>query len=230
VVTSVLLRLGLRRARHDLQAPTTRLLEIPGDADEAALMAGWDKDARNLARRSRKEGVETDVTDAPSADDLSSFHGVLTATAERGSFRLRPLAFFERLFADAAPGRILLVMARLQDRPIGGMALLLVGDRAFYLYGGSLREPELKNTHAAYGAMAAAVGALSSRGIGTLDLWGVVEADDTSADPAWEGFSAFKRQFGGRPLRHPGTFDLVLDPLWYRIRDTRERVRDRFGR
>ena len=33
-----------------------------------------------------------------------------------------------------------------------------------------------------------------------------------TVDAAWEGFSLFKRRFMGTPLRHPGTFDLVIDP------------------
>jgi lipid II:glycine glycyltransferase (peptidoglycan interpeptide bridge formation enzyme) len=67
--------------------------------------------------------------------------------------------------------------------------------------------------------------ALAADGCRTLDLWGVVEADDEAAHPDAAGYSRFKRKFGGRPLRHPGTFDLVIDPLWYRLRDLRERLR-----
>jgi len=56
-----------------------------------------------------------------------------------------------------------------------------------------------------------------------------VEADAAGADPSWAGFSAFKRTFGGQPLRHPGTFDLVLDPPWYRVREWRDGVRGERG-
>jgi hypothetical protein len=52
-----------------------------------------------------------------------------------------------------------------------------------------------------------------------------VEPDDPDADPAWKGFSDFKRTFGGTPLRHPGLYDLVTDPFWYRLRALRERLR-----
>ena len=54
---------------------------------------------------------------------------------------------------------------------------------------------------------------------------GVREPDDESVDRSWEGFSMFKRRFNGTPIRHPGTFDLVLDPTWHRLREFRERVR-----
>ena len=66
---------------------------------------------------------------------------------------------------------------------------------------------------------------LAADGVRTFDLWGVVEPGDPEAEAEWAGFSGFKRQFGGQPLRHPGTFDLVIDPLFYRLRDLRERIR-----
>jgi lipid II:glycine glycyltransferase (peptidoglycan interpeptide bridge formation enzyme) len=65
---------------------------------------------------------------------------------------------------------------------------------------------------------------LADDGVRVLDMWGVVEADEEPQDASWAGFSAFKRQFGGTPIRHPGTFDLVVSPAWHAIRDLRERL------
>jgi lipid II:glycine glycyltransferase (peptidoglycan interpeptide bridge formation enzyme) len=72
--------------------------------------------------------------------------------------------------------------------------------------------------------MAAMLKALQADGARSVDMWGVVEPDDADADPSWKGFSDFKRTFDGEPLRHPGLFDLVSDPFWYRLRQARERV------
>ena len=81
-------------------------------------------------------------------------------------------------------------------------------------------------TNAVNAAMAAIVRAHREAGTRSLDLWGVREPDDPSSDATWEGFSLFKRRFGGLAVRHPGTFDLVVDPFWNRVRDLRERARD----
>jgi len=228
-IADALLGLGLRRARHDLQAPTTRLVELLDGGERLA--AGWDADTRNMVRRSAREGVATDVDRGASPDALEAFHELLVATGERGGFRVRSLAFLERLAAGfARAGGWYTVLARFEGRPIAGMTLPRVADRAYYLYGASLKEPALKHKYGAYAAMAAAMRALAADGVRTLDMWGVVEPDDPGTDPAWEGFSAFKRTFGGQPLRHPGTFDQVIDPTWYRIRDLREQLRDRARR
>jgi peptidoglycan pentaglycine glycine transferase (the first glycine) len=214
---------GLRRARHNLQAPTTRIVDLLDGGD--ALRKTWDKDARNLFRRSSKEGVATRVLRAPDAVAIAEFQRLLDETAERAEFRSHPVAFLEALAAaTAATGGWYLAEARKEGRLIGGMITLRVGDRAYYLYGASTRDPDVKNANAGYATMGASMEALASDGVRTLDLWGVAEPDDDT--PAeWAGFSAFKRRFGGRPVRHPGTFDLVADRFWYAVRDVRERLR-----
>jgi lipid II:glycine glycyltransferase (peptidoglycan interpeptide bridge formation enzyme) len=72
--------------------------------------------------------------------------------------------------------------------------------------------------------MAALMHALHADGATSLDLWGVLEEGHEGEEPGWGGFSQFKRKFGGLPLEHPGTFELIVDPFWYRLRDLRERL------
>jgi lipid II:glycine glycyltransferase (peptidoglycan interpeptide bridge formation enzyme) len=223
VVRDLLLARGLRPARHDLQARTTRIVDLADGGDE--LRKSWDKDARNLFRRSSKEGVATEVQRTADRDAIALFHDLLEDTAERKQFRSHGLDFLSALAESLAPtGGWYLCLARKDGRPIGGMVTLRVADRAFYLYGASSREPLLKNANAGYATMGATMEGLAADGVRTLDLWGVAESDDAAPD-SWSGFSAFKRRFGGTPVRHAGTFDLVVDRLWYTIRDLRERRR-----
>jgi len=213
---------GLRPARHDLQAPTTRIVDLLDGADE--LRKTWDKDARNLFRRAAKEGVETEVQRHADAGCVAAFHELLEETAERKAFRSHEAAFLETLANALAPaGAWYLALARKEGRLVAGMVTLGVADRAFYLYGASSRAPELRNANGGYATMGTTMAALAADGIRTLDLWGVAEPDD-DAPAEWTGFSAFKRRFGGQPVRHLGTFDLVVDRLWYTIRDVRERL------
>ncbi|MFI5261319.1 MAG: lipid II:glycine glycyltransferase FemX [Candidatus Limnocylindrales bacterium] len=224
-----LLAAGLRRARHDLQAPTTRLVDLPDDP--AALRATWHADARRLSGRAGREGVQVTIHRDTADGPLAAFAGLLQETAARGDFRARSGAFLARVARAFAPpgatagGGWYLALAELGGQAIAGMAVPRVADRAYYLYGASRREPELRHAYGAYAAMAALLPRLAADGVRTFDLWGVLERDDPAGDAAWAGFSAFKRTFGGRPLRHPGTFDLVIDPTWYRLRDVRERLR-----
>jgi lipid II:glycine glycyltransferase (peptidoglycan interpeptide bridge formation enzyme) len=219
-----LLARGLRQARADLQAGTTRVLDLrPG---MAAVFAGLGRDTRNLVRRAAREGLGTRVVHDADATAYAMFASLLATTASRAGFRVRPAAAFDAIAAQyAARGDAYLVLAELRGEAIAGCLALATGSRAFYLYAASLREPRLRYANAPYAALWACIEALVADGRETLDLWGVAEPGDASADPGWAGFSLFKRGFGGAPLRHPGTFDLVLSPGWYALRDLRERLR-----
>ena len=219
-------RRGLRPARVDLQARTTRILDLRPGPD--ALLASFDKDTRNLLRRAGREGVTAQVFRDADRDAYRAFAELLAATSARGGFHSRSAEALGRLADAFAPsGAAYLVLAELGGRPIAGCLALVTGRRAFYLYAASLREDSLRHANGAYLALWTLCDALIADGIESLDLWGVAEAGDASADPEWAGFSLFKRGFGGERLTHPGAMDMVLSPSWYRLRDWRERRANR---
>jgi lipid II:glycine glycyltransferase (peptidoglycan interpeptide bridge formation enzyme) len=223
-VAELLESAGLRPARHDLQARTTRIVDLTGDS--AAVWARWEPDARTRVRRASKEGVSTSVDRAGDPAVVSTLAALHAGTAERADFRARPPAFLADAAAAFAPsGGWLAVEGRLAGEPVAAMGFLRVGDRAAYLWGGSSRAPDAERSRAQYAVLGAAMEALAADGCRSLDLWGVVEVEDEAAQPEAAGYSRFKRKFGGLPLRHPGTFDLIVDALWYRLRDARERLR-----
>jgi lipid II:glycine glycyltransferase (peptidoglycan interpeptide bridge formation enzyme) len=211
----------LRRA-PDLQAPTTRIVDLLHGGEQ--LEASWHADARRLSRRAEREGTKVTIYREPDPSEIAILHDLLTATAERGDFRVRSPEFLERLATESgSTNGWYLGIARLEETPIAAMAFPRIGNRAYYLYGALRRDPEYKHHYGAHAVMATMLRTLAADGCTTADMWGVVEPDDTTADPAWRGFSDFKRTFGGFPLRHPGLFDLVTDRVWYQLRAIRER-------
>lgn len=218
----------LRRA-PDLQAPTTRLIDLLDGATK--LEASWHTDARRLSRRAEREGTQVTISRDPDLAEIAILHDLLTITAERGDFRVRSPEFLTRLAAEfSASAGWYLGIARVDGTPVAAMAFPRVASRAYYLYGALLRDERYKHHYAAHAVMATVLRALAADGCTSVDMWGVTEPDDTTADPAWRGFSDFKRTFGGFPLRHPGLFDLVTDPLWYRLREARLRFPHRSRR
>ena len=217
---------GLRRARFDLQAVTTRIVDLTGD--EAAIWGRWEPDGRTRVRRARREGVSTHVDRTGEPAAVATLAALHEATAERASFRGRPAAFLADVAAAFVPQSAwLAVEARYGGAAVAAMGFLRVGDRAFYLWGGSTRDPGVTAARAPYAVLGEAIESLAADGCRSLDLWGVIEATDEATHPDAAGYSRFKRKFGGVPLRHPGTFDLIVNPAWYRLRDLRERLLQR---
>jgi peptidoglycan pentaglycine glycine transferase (the first glycine) len=214
---------GLRRG-PDLQAPTTRIVDLLDGGER--LEASWHADARRLSRRAAREGTAVTISRQPDEADLSVLHQLLTDVSAHADFRVRSLEFLERLATEfSRSGSWYLGIARVEDTPIAAMAFPRFGDRAYYLYGALRRDERYKHNYGSHAVMAEMLRALAADGCRSVDMWGVVEPDDPDADPAWKGFSDFKRTFGGTPLRHAGLFDLVTNPFWYRLRDMRELLR-----
>jgi lipid II:glycine glycyltransferase (peptidoglycan interpeptide bridge formation enzyme) len=214
---------GLKPSADDLQARTTRIIHV--EADEGARIADWKKEARNKWRRAEKEGTTARITREPDPATLDAFHRLLEETAAAKHFNTRGRPFYDRLAAElAAGGHLRLVLAEWQGQPIAVRFVAVLGDRAFSLYRATDRTvPRETNGH--HAIMGALLASLAEEGVTTMDMWGVAEPGDPNADPSWVAFSEFKLEFGGTPLAHPGTFDLVVDPLWYGIRNLRERLR-----
>jgi lipid II:glycine glycyltransferase (peptidoglycan interpeptide bridge formation enzyme) len=215
--------------RHapDLQAPTTRIIDLLDGGEQ--LEASWHADARRLSKRAAREGTKVTVSREPVEADLSVLHALLTDVAGHADFRVRTLEFLQRLATEfAAHGGWYLGIARVDETPIATMAFPRLGDRAYYLYGALRRDERYKHNYGSHAVMAEMLRTLAADGCSSVDMWGVVEPDDPDADPAWKGFSDFKRTFGGIPLRHPGLYDLVTDPFWYRLRTAVSRIRRRY--
>ncbi|HEX2141941.1 MAG TPA: peptidoglycan bridge formation glycyltransferase FemA/FemB family protein [Candidatus Limnocylindria bacterium] len=211
------------RPAPDLQAPTTRIVDLLDGGEQ--LEASWHADARRLMRRAEREGTEVSIGRQADEDEVAILHDLLSRAAERAEFRVRSPQFLTRLATElAASGGWYLGIGRVEGTPIATMAFPRIGDRAYYLYGALLRDERYKHNYGSHAVMAGMLKTLAVDGCRQVDMCGVVEPDDPEADPAWKGFSDFKRTFGGTPLRHPGLFDLVTDPFWYRLRAARERV------
>jgi lipid II:glycine glycyltransferase (peptidoglycan interpeptide bridge formation enzyme) len=214
--------LGLTPTSRHVQMPGTRVLDLRGGIE--ASRAGWDKDTRNLVRRAAREGVEVEVARGDDAGAVGQLHRLMVEVASRGRFAPRSLAFLTA-YARAAGDAVFVALGRWQGRVIAGALVGMVGDRAYYQFAGSLREPELRHANAPYAVMGRVIDECVTRGVASLDLCGVNEKDDPAADPRWEGLSSFKRGFGGQPVRHPPIATLVLRPGVERVRGAGQRVR-----
>jgi lipid II:glycine glycyltransferase (peptidoglycan interpeptide bridge formation enzyme) len=213
---------NLRRG-PDLQAPTTRIVDLLDGGEQ--LEASWHADARRLSKRAAREGTEVLISREPDESEIKILHDLLADVAEHADFRVRSPEFLTTLAIEfASSGGWYQGIAHVDGTPIATVAFPRMGDRAYYLYGALNRNEKYKHNYGSHAVMAAMLKALAADGCRSVDMWGVVEPDDPDADPAWKGFSDFKRTFGGTPLRHPGLYDLVTDPFWYRLRSIRERL------
>jgi lipid II:glycine glycyltransferase (peptidoglycan interpeptide bridge formation enzyme) len=208
----------LRRDERPVQVGQTRLVDL---TDDEALMASFDKDTRYAVRRSQREGVEVRVmTDASDASPIDELHALLLETQRRAGFP-RPLLERYRIAwrGLAGAGRASILEARRGDDLLASGMLVVEGERSFYLFAGSRREePGEPKHYASYLLQWEMMRRARELGSRVHDLWGIAPAG-AGPDHAWHGVGLFKKGFGGREVRWAGTWDVVIDPALYRLRE-----------
>jgi len=222
--------IGLRRVDATLQTPDTRLVTL--FEDDEALLATFDKDTRYAVRRAEREGVTTHVIDDPGDDAaLGALHALVTETLSRAKYHLPRLERYRIIWHGmGGAGRARIIEARHAGRLESAALLVVEGDRSFYLYAGSIREaPGETKRFPAYAVQWRMMRTAREMGARTHDLWGVAPEGSGREHP-WYGYSLFKKGFGGRFVPWAGSWDLVIDPVTYRLRDAVSALRTRIGR
>jgi lipid II:glycine glycyltransferase (peptidoglycan interpeptide bridge formation enzyme) len=217
------------RVAERLQIGQTRIVDLALDDD---LLAGFDADTRYGIRRAEREGVETRiVTNANDRAATERLHDLVRETQRRAGFRLPPLErYWIAWQALAGPGRACLIEAHREGELLAAGMLVVEGEQSFYLFAGSRREePGETKRYASYAVQWAMMGEARTRGAKRHDLWGVAPAN-AGVDHPWHGVGLFKKGFGGREVTWAGSWEIVIDPLLYRLRSAASRLRRRAPR
>lgn len=217
------------RISERLQVGQTRLVKLAPDEE---LLAGFDADTRYAVRRAEREEVTTSIlTDPADRAAVERLHELVRATQRRAGFRLPPLErYWTAWQALAGSGGACLVEARRAGELLASGMLVVEGGQSFYLFAGSLREePGEPKRYASYAAQWAMMREARIRGAVRHDLWGVAPAN-AGPDHPWHGVGLFKKGFGGREVTWAGSWEIVIDPLVFRLRSAAARLRRRTPR
>jgi lipid II:glycine glycyltransferase (peptidoglycan interpeptide bridge formation enzyme) len=217
------------RVAERLQVGQTRIVDL---ASDDVLLAGFDADTRYGVRRAEREGVETQiVTDPDDRVAIERLYDLVRQTQRRAGFRLPPLERYQIAWqALAGPGRACLIEARRAGELLAAGMLVVVGEQSFYLFAGSRREePGETKRYASYAVQWAMMREARIRGAKRHDLWGVAPAN-AGADHPWHGVGLFKKGFGGHEVTWAGSWEIVIDPLVYRLRSAASHLRRRAPR
>ena len=194
----------------DTIQPRTTLRVNLGPAEEAILAAMKQKTRYNI-RLAQKKGV---VVRQGGPDDVTSFHRLAQTTADRNSFGVHSLAYYQTALHLFAPDRAALLLAQFEGRPIAALMVFCQGPEAYYFYGASANEE--RHLMAPYLLQWEAMRWAKSRGCTTYDLWGIPDAPFDALEAEFEqrhdglwGVYRFKRGFGGQYCQSAGAFDFV---------------------
>ena len=183
-------------------------LDITPDQD--TLFANLHSKTRYNVRVAEKKGVtiKADCT----REDLRPFYDILRVTAERDHFLIRSVQYFEDMWDYLEPkGYLKLFMAYSEGKPIAGTLAIILGDKAWYLYGASSNES--RNLMPNYLLQWTMICWAKEMGCTMYDFRGV-PGNLTEDNPLY-GLFRFKKGFNGDYTEFIGEFDLVFSSFYY---------------
>ncbi len=213
---------------RSIQPRRTVVLSLQGTEED--ILARMKQKTRYNIRLAEKKGVEI-----RSVDNVAEFHRMSEITAKRDGFGVHSATYYQKAFDLFKPlGQAELLMAYYQDRPLAGLMVFGLGDRAWYMYGAS--NDEERNRMPAYLIQWEAMKWAISKGCKTYDLWGIPDVEEAtledefsrkeSHDGLW-GVYRFKRGFGGSIMRSQCAYDKIYQMGLYKVYQLYSKLRGR---
>lgn len=180
---------------------------------EEALIAKMKNKTRYNIKVALKHGVQ--ILEDNSDQGFKQYLTLLAETTKRQQFYAHTknyqLGMWQKMHGA---GIAHLLKAEYQGKVLATWVVFKFQDRLFYPYGASSREH--REVMASNLLMWEAMRFGKRLGCKTFDLWGALGPEPDPKDP-WLGFHRFKEGYGGAYTHFVGTYDLVIDPMMYRL-------------
>lgn len=187
-----------------VQPEATRLIDLTESEDD--ILAQMHHKGRYNIRIAERDGVFVRP-----AYDVTAFHTLLSATADRDGFKPPSLKAC-KAFLSTLPGSFLLLAYRDTSslaQPIAGLLGVAWESTGIYYYGAS--DHAYRALMAPYLLQWTAMRLCKRAGCARYDLLGVAPHGAGAKHP-WQGISGFKEKFGGMVRAYPAERRAVLRP------------------
>ncbi len=188
---------------------------------ETEIFAGLESKTRYNVRLAIKKGVY--IRENTTSAGLKTHLQILAETTKRQGFYAHSPDYFEKMWEVLSPtGMIKIFEAVYQDQVLVSWIMFVFHDTLYYPYGASRSaNREVMPSNLMMWEMIKYGQKLKLK---NFDLWGCLGPNANPKDP-WYGFHKFKQGYGGQMMEYLGTFDLVLDPVTYKMFRIMEKIR-----
>jgi len=201
---------GYRRDNWPLIASRTVVIDLTPPWEE--IVSRYSKDTRQSLRKTQALN-QVRVIRQPAEEEVKALYRLLKSNSHRHHFWLPPyrdLINEARVFGDRA--WLFLVSLPIENSPIGGALVTTSNDTAFYRHA-AVNETGLNN-YAGYAILNAIIKTMKEVGFKKLDLEGIYDERFSDSTKRWQGFTIFKKKWGGEVVTFPGSFTKAYHPLF----------------
>lgn len=209
----------LRFSHHPLFTKYTFMLDLT-KTEEELLQSMHPKTRYNLKVAQKHDVV---VKEDNSQEAFEAYLKLSEETTNRQGFYAHNETYHRRMWQILHPANIAhLWTASYHGKILAAWILFTWKDTIYYPYGASSREH--RETMAPNLLLWEIARWGKSEGYKAFDLWGAIGPDPKENDP-WYGFHRFKQGFNPELVEFVGSFDLVLNPLLYRVYTIADTIR-----
>ncbi len=194
--------------------------------DEATLRRGLSAGHRGAINAAARRGLSFRMSTDP--DDIEVFLSLQERTAAAGRFRGQAHAYHRAVARTLMPEKAAaLYIAEAAGAPVAAALCFDFAGTRYYAH--AVSDPETGRKLQAAAPLVWRM-ILDAREVGAerFDFWGVTPGKPAAPGAAphpWDGFSQFKRSFGGIAVERAGTWDLGVRSLRYGLYRTAKRIR-----
>lgn len=187
---------------------------------ESDLLNGMHPKSRYNIRLAEGKGVKIEIIESDFEKYFEDFYRLMEKTAERNDFKLHPETYYRNILKNCEENKnAFLVLAKYGNEVLAVNVILLFGETAYFVFGGS--SDEHKNLMASHLSHWRGILEAKTRGCGIYNFGAV----SSGGDEKFEGISIFKKRFGGRNLEYSDSYDLVFQPVWHFLYDLKKKYR-----
>lgn len=220
---------NLIKSFHPLFTRFSFILDLTLSEEE--LMKNMHQKTRYNVRLSEKHGVKVSIDN--SEKTFKRYLELTDETTKRQKFYAHDEKYHKLMWETLGnkkndkfnPNKLQahLLKAEYKNKILVTYVLFTFKETLYYPYGAS--SSEFRDVMASPLTMWEAIKFGKKLGLKKFDMWGAANTPDPSPDDPYYGFHRFKQGFGAELTEFVGSFDLVINPLNYRLLTMADKIR-----
>ncbi|MFH0979496.1 MAG: peptidoglycan bridge formation glycyltransferase FemA/FemB family protein [Candidatus Roizmanbacteria bacterium] len=208
-------------SKHPLFPAWTQILDLTKSEEE--LLKNMHHKTRYNIRLAEKKGVI--VKEESTDQGFEIFAKLYFETTKRQKYFGHDYRY-HKIVLDNLKNRIShILIAYYNNIPLAAYELFYLDGIIYYVYGGT--SDQYRNLMASNLLMWEAIKLGKKLGAKKFDMWGSLPPDYDPTHP-WSGFTRFKEGYGTKFVEMVGSYDLVINPLLYKIYNSIYSLREIF--
>ncbi len=195
---------------HPLFPSWTQILDLNKSEDE--LLKSFHSKTRYNIRLAEKKGVV--VKEMSNDQGLEIFSKLYFDTCKRQKYFGHTPKYHKIIWDSLKKNIAYILIAFYNNTPLAAYEIFCFKDVCYYPYGGT--SLEYRNFMASNLLMWEAIKLGKKLGAEKFDMWGSLSPNYDTTN-AWAGFTRFKEGYGTKFTEFVGSYDLVINPLLYKI-------------